>query len=83
MAEVQKIRDNLVRIHDLLVEVEKQTTTTYKIVEESRKELNEKIDGGLSFLNVETLRNYVFSTYDQLVQLEKTLLNVTIGQEEK
>ena len=83
MAEVQKIRDNLVRIHDLLVEVEKQTTTTYKIVEESQKELNEKIDGGLSFLNVETLRNYVFSTYDQLVQLEKTLLNVTIGQEEK
>ena len=84
MAEVQKIRDNLVRIHDLLVEVEKQTTTTYKIVEESKKELNEKIDGdGLSFLNVETLRNYVFSTYDQLVQLEKTLLNVKIGQEEK
>ena len=82
MEQVQKIRDNLIRIHDALVDVEKQICITSKAVVEAQMEVNEKVNGGTSLLDVAALRDYVFTTYDQFIQLERTLLNVKIGHEE-
>lgn len=75
MGEVQEIRDNLQRIHDALVDVEKQLFATHKQIVESQMESKGKLNGD-SFLEIEELQQYVSDSYDQFVKLEKTLLNV-------
>ena len=77
MKQVQEIRDNLLRTHDALVDVGERLFATNQKVVALQQTLKEKIDGE-SFLEVEDLREYVISTYEQFVKLEKTLLDMKI-----
>ena len=77
MKQVQEIRDNLLRTHDALVNVGERLFATNQKVVALQQTLKEKIDGE-SFVEVEDLREYVISTYEQFVKLEKTLLDMKI-----